>query len=166
MTLAITVNNADYSSNSIGWEAPTTVQPASALFALNNTASLKNLAASSRQPTTIKGSPVFTAGVAGASLPFETLGSSGRIETYTTLPQKSTIISLLRMGSGQANVMSMGITTASFQILQRSGEWNNWVVCGGGSDQITVNTALTAGTWQICAWQCDLSSRLRTHSLR
>nr|WP_128081110.1 hypothetical protein [Acetobacter persici] len=153
--MSITSSKLDYSAAYSEWEGPS-VQPDLALFA--DSGSLKNLAQTGLQPGVVSGTPTFTAGVAGASLPFVTLGANAKLDTYHVFPQQLTIMSLLRMGAGQANVVSMGIDTPGLLLLQRSGQWNNWLVCGNGADQITANAGMVSGSWQICVWQCDLST--------
>lgn len=157
MSLAITVNNADYSSNAIGWEAPTTAQPDMALFATNGNGGLKNLSGG-RQLSLLSGDRSFTQGVTGASLPFETLGNNAKLETYLALTQKLTIFSLIRFGTGNPNVISEDdFTQIAFQIYQRN-VVNNWLVAGNGSEQLTVNSDLVSGKWLICEWSADLTT--------
>lgn len=163
MALAITVNDADFSDNAIGWEAPTTAQPATALFALNGASGLKNLVSGGMQPGTITGTPTFTAGVAGKSLPFVTIGSNATLETYQRFMPQVTIVSLLNLGTGLTNVLqtpNAGSAPAALALSQRGGDMNNFLVCGSGSDQLTENASgLVSGTWQIHAWQCDITTK-------
>ncbi|GCD59347.1 hypothetical protein NBRC3280_1860 [Acetobacter pasteurianus NBRC 3280] len=161
MALAITVNDADFSDNSIGWEAPTNAQPATALFALNSASGLRNLAAGGLQPTTVAGTPTFTAGVSGKSLPFVTLGSNATLESNQLLTPQITVLSLLNIGTGLTNILNMSIAEpAALFTLQRGSLMNNWLVCGSGSDQLTENSnGLVTGSWQIHAWQCDITTK-------
>ncbi|ARW48757.1 hypothetical protein [Acetobacter pasteurianus] len=163
MALAITVNDADFSDNSIGWEAPTSVQPATALFALNSASGLKNLAAGGLQPTAVAGTPTFTAGVSGKSLPFVTLGSNAELESYQLFTPQSTILVLANMGVGNSDIVQVinpANSVATLAMLQRGDVMNNWLACNKGSDQLTVNAqGLVTGTWQIHALQCDITTK-------
>lgn len=162
MSLAITVNDADFSDNSIGWEAPTSVQPSTALFALNGASGMKNLASGGVQPAVKTGAPVFTAGVAGKSLPSVTLGYNEILETYQLLTPQITILSLANLGTGNTNIINMpdpANAPASLMMLQRGSLMSNWLACGDGAEQLTENAdGLVAGSWQIHALQCDITT--------
>lgn len=163
MALAITVNDADYSDNSIGWEAPTSVQPATALFALNSASGLKNLASGGLQPTTITGTPVFAAGVSGKSLPSVTLGSNAQMESYQLFTPQVTILSLVKLGTGVSNIIDVpnpANSVATLNMFQRGTLMNNWLTGNNGADQLTENVdGLVTGTWQIHALQCDITTK-------
>lgn len=163
MALAITVNDADYSDNSIGWEAPTSVQPATALFALNSASGLKNLASGGVQPTAKAGAPVFTPGVSGKSLPLVTLGYNETLETYQLFTPQITILSLINLGSGNPNIVqtpNIGSSPAGLWLAQRGSIMNNFLACSNGTQQLTENAdGLVFGTWQIHAWQCDITTK-------
>lgn len=163
MALAITVNDADFSDNSIGWEAPTNAQPATALFALNSASGLRNLAAGGLQPTTVAGTPTFTAGVSGKSLPFVTLGSNAELESYQLFTPQSTILVLANMGVGNSDIVQVinpANSVATLAMLQRIDVMNNWLACNDGGEQLIVNAqGLVTGTWQIHALQCDITTK-------
>ncbi|MCP9320092.1 hypothetical protein KBX73_09980 [Acetobacter persici] len=158
MTLAITVNDADYSSNSIGWEAPTSVQPDCALFA--RASGLANLAQDGLQPTPILGVAPATAGVLGKSLPFVTLGTNADYETYYRLPQQMTAVSLMRVSNGIANMIQTGGGDgAAVLLVQRNATDNNYLACSN-NDTLTANVDETIfDTWQIRTWQINMSKQ-------
>lgn len=163
MALAITVNDADYSDNSIGWEAPTSVQPATALFALNSASGLKNLASGGLQPTTITGTPVFAAGVSGKSLPSVTLGSNATMESYQLFTPQVTILSLINLGAGNPNIIqtpNIASAPAGLSLAQRGSIMNNFLACSDAAQQLSENAdGLVSGTWQLHAWQCDITTK-------
>lgn len=70
-------------------------------------------------------------------------------------------MSLINLGAGQSTIIGMhDINSAALILGQRPTLLNNWLVCGGGADQITENVDnLVTGTWQIHMWQCDISTK-------
>lgn len=158
MSLAITVNAADYSNTSIGWEAPTSVQPECALFALDNASGMKNLSASGLQPSPIGNSPTFTPGVSGQSFPFVTLGYGQALQTYAPLSASSTVVSLINVGEGNTNIFSpYNSPSPALFYAQRGTTSNNYLA--DGNDNITANATTTVfDTWQIATWQYDMST--------
>lgn len=163
--MCLTMQDNDYSPGYVEWEAPTTVQPLTALFATGT--SLRNMINRGIQPTVTSGSPVYTPGVAGKTLPSVTLGSNAMMETYQLFTPQMTMVSLLNLGTGFTDILqtpNAGSAPAALAISQRGADMNNFLVCGSGSDQLTENASgLVSGTWQIHAWQCDITTK--THVL-
>ncbi|OUJ06668.1 hypothetical protein [Acetobacter malorum] len=160
MTLAITVNNADYSGNSIGWEAPSTQQPNAAIFVTGG--AIKNLAAGGSAPTSDVGTPVLTAGVSGQSLPFASLNNTAGINTGVAQTPAFTVISLLWVPTtdvGLCSLLSNHVSGAStfFAAGSRGGPVMNCFAWAASGQSNTINPGLTLGSWQIHGWQVDMS---------
>lgn len=155
MTLAITVNNADYSANAIGWEAPTAAQPLLAL--IPQSATLKNLASGGVTPVSNGNAPTFTTGVQGQSLPRLTIPAGGGISTGIVIPQKMTCIIFGSTANNNTNYLSTP-SNPTLIFGQRTTTVNNFLL-GSGSDQLTVNASESVfGNAQIRMLTADFSS--------
>ncbi|MCG0998192.1 hypothetical protein [Acetobacter persici] len=149
----MTVNNADYSANAIGWEAPTTVQPKLAFIP---SATFANLSPTG-SPLTVKGdTPVFTAGVKGQSLPKCILGGTSGFAANMNLPTQSTVVVLSKSTSALYNIVSGSIPSGLFLYGMRPNVNNSLIV---GSDSIIVNAVESIfNTYQIKVFTLDFST--------
>ncbi|GCD74012.1 hypothetical protein NBRC3299_0304 [Acetobacter pasteurianus NBRC 3299] len=154
MSVSLTVNDADYSANAVGWEAPTTVQPKLAFLPTSST--FKNLSPAGNPLTVLGTAPTFTAGVKGTSLPGCTLGGTSGFATNMNLPPQSTVLVLSKSISALYNILGASIPSGEFLYGMRPNVNNALIV---GSDNVIVNATETVfNTYQIKAFTLDFST--------